>query len=351
MKKPQLHLHESQHLCTPQKGDIRIALAFPNTYYVGMSNLGFQIIYRQFNRHPDVTCERAFLPDGTIIKHQESSRTALASVESRQPLHSFHIIAFSVSFETDYLHILTMLKLAQLAVLRSARGDRSPLIIGGGVALILNPEPLADIFDLCFIGEGEEMIDEFLDVVRQERSARGWRKPDLKAFAHIKGVYIPGGYRVTYHPQGTIASFSPISGFPHTITRRWVADLDRFSGSSCLITPDTEFSNMKLVEVSRGCPRRCRFCAIGTVYRPYRMRSQHCLEQEALSGPVVHNRVGLLGSAVGDHPHLTSLVQRITAQGCSVSVSSSSFRRAGTFPIPLRRRLVPSACGALLPRT
>lgn len=336
MKTSQLSLNEAGHLCTPHTGDIRIALAFPNTYQVGMSNLGFQIIYRQFNRCPDVSCERAFLPDGTIIKHQESGRTALASVESRQPLNSFHIIAFSVSFETDYLNILTMLRLAHLNVLRTARSARDPLIIGGGVSLFLNPEPLADIFDVCIIGEGEEIIEELLDVIRQERPARWWKKPDLKAFAHIKGVYVPAGYNVTYHPHGTIKSFSPMPGFPPIVTRRWIADLNRFSGSSCIITPNTEFGDMKLVEVSRGCPRRCRFCAIGTVYRPYRRRSLQCLEHEALFGSPVNNRIGLLGSAVGEHPELTALVQRIAEQGGTVSVSSL---RADMFSEELVARL------------
>lgn len=322
MKKARSYLNESGSISKPQEGKLRIALAFPNTYYVGMSNLGLQIIYRQLNRSADVACERAFLPDGKIVKHQEYGRKPLASLETHQPLNSFHVIAFSVSFETDYLNILAMLKLARLAPLRKERSAAAPLIIGGGVALFLNPEPLADIFDLFMIGEGEEVIEEFLDVLRQERDGTRWVKPDPKAFAHIAGVYVPAGYRVTYRPDGTIKSFSAAPGFPDTITRRWVADLNRFSGRSCLSTPDTEFADMALVEVSRGCPRRCRFCAAGHVYRPYRIRTWETLEREIISNPPPHNRIGLLGAAVGDHPDLTRMVHLIAAHGGTASVSS-----------------------------
>jgi radical SAM family uncharacterized protein len=322
LKKARSYLTESGTIYKSQKGKLRIALAFPNTYYVGMSNLGFQIIYRQFNRSADIACERAFLPDGKIVKHQEYSRTPLASLESHQPLNSFHVIAFSVSFETDYLNILTMLKRAHLAWLRTERSTAAPLIIGGGIALFLNPEPLADIFDLFIIGEGEEIIEEVLDVIRQERNGTRWVKPDPKAFAHIAGLYVPAGYCVTYHSDGTIASFSAAQGFPDIIRRRWVADLNRFSGRSCLSTPDTEFADMTLVEVSRGCPRRCRFCAAGHVYRPYRIRTFETLEQEIISSPHPHNKIGLLGAAVGDHPDLNRLVHCIAAHGGAVSISS-----------------------------
>ena len=322
MKKTRSYLNESGSISKPQAGKLRIALAFPNTYYVGMSNLGFQIIYRQLNRSADVACERAFLPDGRIVKHQEYGRKPLASVESHQPLNSFHVIAFSVSFETDYLNILAMLKGARLAPLRTERNTAAPLIIGGGVALFLNPEPLADVFDLFMIGEAEEMIEEFLDVLRQERTGTRWIKPDPKAFAHIAGVYVPAGYRVSYRPDGTIKSFSAAPGFPDTITRRWVADLNRFSGHSCLSTPDTEFADMALVEVSRGCPRRCRFCAAGHIYRPYRIRTLETLEREIISNLHPHNKIGLLGAAVGDHPDITHLVHLIATHGAAAAVSS-----------------------------
>ena len=331
MKKTRSYLNESGSISKPQAGKLRIALAFPNTYYVGMSNLGFQIIYRQLNRSADVACERAFLPDGSIVKHQEYGRKPLASVESHQPLNSFHVIAFSVSFETDYLNILAMLKGARLALLRAERNTSAPLIIGGGVALFLNPEPLADVFDLFMIGEAEEMIEEFLDVLRQERTGTRWIKPDPKVFAHIAGVYVPAGYRVSYRPDGTIKSFSAAPGFPDTITRRWVADLNRFSGHSCLSTPDTEFADMALVEVSRGCPRRCRFCAAGHIYRPYRIRTLETLEREIISSPHLENKIGLLGAAVGDHPDISRLVHLIAAHGGAAAVPSpTAFRLADT---------------------
>jgi radical SAM superfamily enzyme YgiQ (UPF0313 family) len=322
LKKTRSYLHESGSIRKPLAGKLRIALAFPNTYYVGMSNLGFQLIYRKLNSFADVVCERVFLPADSFVTHQEDSRRPPVSVESRQPLNSFHIIAFSVSFETDYLNILSMLKSARLALLRSERSAAAPLIIGGGVAFFLNPEPLADIFDLFMIGEAEEMIEEFLDVLRQERTGTRWIKPDLKAFAHIAGMYVPAGYCVSYRPDGTIKSFRPAPGFPDTVARRWVADLNKFSGRSCLSTPDTEFADMALVEVSRGCPRRCRFCAAGHVYRPYRIRTMETLEREIIPGTRSPNKIGLLGAAVGDHPDISRLVHLIAAHGAAAAVSS-----------------------------
>jgi radical SAM superfamily enzyme YgiQ (UPF0313 family) len=322
LKKQRSYVPESGSISKPLAGKLRIVLAFPNTYHVGMSNLGFQLIYRQLNSFEDVVCERAFLPDGSIINHQEHSRKPLVSVESRQPLNSFHVIAFSVSFETDYLNILTMLKRAHLAPLRIERSPAAPLMIGGGVALFLNPEPLADIFDLFMIGEGEEMIEEFLDVLRQERAGRHWLKPDPKAFAHIAGVYVPAGYRVSYRTDGTIKSYRAEPGFPDIITRRWVADLNRFPGRSCLSTADTEFADMALVEVSRGCPRRCRFCAAGHVYRPYRIRARETLEQEIILSLHEHKKIGLLGAAVGDYPDVSRLVHLIAEQDGTAAISS-----------------------------
>ena len=301
-------------------GRLKIALAFPNTYYVGMSNLGFQFVYRQLNRAADVVCERVFLPDRSIAAEQ--NRTPLSSLESHQPLNSFPVIAFSVSFELDYLNILTMLRQGRIAPLQRERDSYAPLIIGGGVALSLNPEPLADIFDLVVIGEAEEVLEEVLTVLREERSGTRWKKPALNKFARIDGVYIPSAYQVTYHDNGTIKAVSPEKGFPARIRRRWVKDLNQVSACSCLTTPGTEFSNMTLIEVSRGCPRRCRFCAAGHVYRPYRIRSADTLQQELLAGPVAEQKIGLLGAAVADHPDIELLMRSIAERGGSVSISS-----------------------------
>jgi radical SAM superfamily enzyme YgiQ (UPF0313 family) len=302
-------------------GRLKIALAFPNTYYVGMSNLGFQLVYRQLNRAADVACERVFLQDETTAPGVQQHRTPLCSLESQQPLNSFPVVAFSVSFELDYLNILTMLRQGRIAPLQRERDSYAPLIIGGGIALFLNPEPLADIFDLVIIGEAEEVLEEVLAVLRKERSGTRWIKPALQKFARIDGVYIPSAYQVSYHDNGTIAAFSPQHGFPAVIRRRWVRDLHQVSACSCMSTPGTEFSGMTLVEVSRGCPRRCRFCAAGHVYRPYRIRSAAALQQEIREVPAA-GKIGLLGAAVADHPDIERLMGSIAERGGAVSISS-----------------------------
>lgn len=304
------------------EGRLTVALAFPNTYYVGMSNLGFQIIYHLFNSADDVVCERVFLPDGKTTRHLQQSGRPLCSLESSQPLATFHIIAFSLSFENDYLNILTMLRLAHIAPLHKERTGHDPIIIGGGVAVSLNPEPLADIFDLFVIGEGEEIIKYVLDVFRTQRIGTRWPKPALEEFSRIDGIYVPAAYSVTYHDDGTIKAFRPRAGFPRTVKRQWIKDLNCFSGCSSLTTPSTEFGEMSLVELSRGCPRRCRFCAVGHVYHPYRIRTREKLLQEMLPALQRQQKIGLLGAAASDHPDLEGLIKHVADSGGDVSISS-----------------------------
>lgn len=305
------------------EGGIRIALAFPNTYYVGMSNLGFQVVYRLLNLAEETTCERVFLPD----HHSRARRVGgtgqlLLSCETGRPLQSFHVIAFSISFENDFLNVLSMLSLAKIPLRQSERTAGHPLIVGGGTALFLNPEPLAEFLDVCIIGEAEQALPEFISALRDHQRGRGWKKPPLSAFASIEGVYVPSAYTVTYAPHGFIRDRTSHNGSPATVKRRWVADLDSFPATSCLISCDTEFANTALVEISRGCPRHCRFCVIGSVYKPFRTR--HCSGILASLEPLLQagHRIGILGSAVGDHPELPPLVREISARGLSASIAS-----------------------------
>jgi radical SAM superfamily enzyme YgiQ (UPF0313 family) len=316
-------------------GRLKIALAFPNTYYVGMSNLGFQFVYRQLNQAEDVVCERVFLPDGGIVP----GRTPLSSLESRQPLSSFQVLAFSVSFELDYPNVLAMLRQGRIALLQRERDRYAPLVIGGGVSLFLNPEPMADFFDLIIIGEAEVVLDEVLARLREERIGTRWEKPALEKFARIDGVYVPSAYQVSYHDNGAIKAFSPDRGFPAFIRRRWVKDLNQVSAASGLSTHDTELSSMTLVEVSRGCPRRCRFCAAGHVYRPYRIRTADTLKREILAGQGTQQKIGLLGAAVADHPDIEHLMQFIAEREGAASISSL---RGDALTDPMVRLLVES---------
>jgi len=308
----------------PWGGKISICLLYPNSYHVGMSNLGFQTLYRILNADDDVVCERAFLPDPEDLHEYRNTQTPLFSLESQKPLSSFDILAFSVSFENDFLNVLTLLELAHIPLESRLRNGRNPWVMAGGVAIFLNPEPVSEFFDLFILGEAEEVMGEFLEVYRQTFSDKKRREKDdlLRNLAGVEGVYVPKFYRVTYTEDGKIETMDPQPGFPRKVKRRWVPDLDRFPTQSTLFTPDTEFKEMALVEVNRGCPRGCRFCAACFVYHPFRNRSLSFLESISREALLKEHRIGLTGTAVSDHPKLLPLCQSILSGEGGISVSS-----------------------------
>jgi radical SAM family uncharacterized protein len=308
----------------PWGGKITICLLYPNAYHVGMSNLGFQTLYRILNGDDDVVCERAFLPEPEDLQEYRNTQTHLFSLESQKSLSSFDILAFSISFENDFLNILTLLELAHIPPESRLRDGRHPWVIAGGVAVFLNPEPVSEFFDLFILGEAEEVIGEFLTVCRQTLSDKKKREKDdfLKNLGGVDGVYVPKSYRVTYAENGKIEAMDPEPGFPRKVKRRWVSKLDRFPTQSTLFTPDTEFKEMALVEVNRGCPRGCRFCAACFVYHPFRNRSFSSLESIAKEALSREHRIGLTGTAVSDHPKLLPLCQSILSQRGGISLSS-----------------------------
>ena len=305
-------------------GKITVCLLYPNSYHVGMSNLGFQTLYQILNAQDDVVCERAFLPDPEDLQVYRNTQTPLFSLESRKPLSSFDILAFSISFENDFLNVLTLLELAHLPLESRLRGGRYPWVIGGGVAVFLNPEPVSEFFDLFILGEAEEVIGEFLEVCRQTVSDKERREKDhfLVNLSRVEGVYVPKFYRVSYSANGEIATMDPDPGFPRKVKRRWVPKLDQFPTQSTLFTPDTEFREMALVEMNRGCPRGCRFCAACFVYHPFRNRSLSLLESISKRALLEEHRIGLTGTAVSDHPQLLPLCQSILSHQGEISLSS-----------------------------
>ena len=305
-------------------GKITVCLLYPNSYHVGMSNLGFQTLYQILNAQDDVVCERAFLPDPEDLQVYRNTQTPLFSLESRKPLSSFDILAFSISFENDFLNVLTLLELAHLPLESRLRGGRYPWVIGGGVAVFLNPEPMSDFFDFFILGEAEEVIGEFLEVCRQTVSDKEKREKDhfLVNLSRVEGVYVPRFYRVSYSGNGEIATMDPDPGFPRKVKRRWVPKLDQFPTQSTLFTPDTEFREMALVEMNRGCPRGCRFCAACFVYHPFRNRSLSLLESISKRSLLEEHRIGLTGTAVSDHPQLLPLCQSILSHQGEISLSS-----------------------------
>ena len=308
----------------PWGGKITICLLYPNSYHVGMSNLGFQTLYQILNADDDVVCERVFLPEPEDLQEYRNTQTPLFSLESQKPLSSFDILAFSISFENDFLNILTLLDLAHIPSESRLRDEKHPWVIAGGVAVFLNPEPISEFFDLFILGEAEEVIGEFLEVCRQTLSDKGKRRKDdfLRNLGGVEGVYVPKFYRVTYAENGKIEAMDPESGFPRQVKRRWVPKLDQFPTQSTLFTPDTEFKEMALVEMNRGCPRGCRFCAACFVYHPFRNRSLSLLESISKEALLKEHRIGLTGAAVSDHPQLLPLCQSILSQQGGISLSS-----------------------------
>jgi radical SAM family uncharacterized protein len=308
----------------PWGGRITVCLLYPNSYHVGMSNLGFQTLYQILNADEEVVCERAFLPEPEDLEEYRNTPTPLFSLESQKPLSSFDILAFSISFENDFLNVLTLLELGRIPLESRLRNEKHPWVIAGGVAVFLNPEPMSEFFDLFILGEAEEVIGEFLEVCRHTLSDKGKRRKDdfLRKLGGLEGVYVPKFYRVTYAENGKIKAMDPELGFPRQIKRRWIPKLDQFPTHSTLFTPDTEFKEMALVEMNRGCPRGCRFCAACFVYHPFRNRSLSLLDSISKVALLKEHRIGLTGTAVSDHPQLLSLCQSILSQQGGISLSS-----------------------------
>lgn len=279
-------------------GRLPFALVYPNSYGIGMSNLGLQVIYRLLNAKPDVVCERAFYDP----PESGAPLPTLISVESQRPLTDFPVLAYTLTYEIDYYHVVRSLQAAGLPALADHRDERHPLVIGGGASVITNPMPLSDCFDAFVIGEAEPILDLLVDTIREHIS--GNREDLLSALAKIPGVFVPA------------------LGAPDGVERQWVREIGETEAMSAVLTDDTELSNMTLIEAARGCGRGCRFCIAGYVFRPPRYRPIADLIDQVERGLAWSPRVGLLGAAVADHPDLPELALQAEQRGAQVSVSS-----------------------------
>ncbi len=318
-----------QHLLAQETGAVirewghryPVALIYPNTYEVGMSNLGFQAVYRLLNDHPDLHAERAFLPPPAEAEEYRRTGTPLLSLESGRPLTDFAALAFSLSFEADYAHVLTILEMARLPLAAAERDDRCPLVVAGGVAAFLNPEPLALFLDALCLGEGEATAAAFFAFLEAHRGLP--RAQVLRELAAtLPGVYVPAGYTPEYGPDGTLTAFTAAAGYPLPVAVPHMQDLDACPTHSEILAPESEFGRMYLLEVNRGCPRGCRFCAAGYVYRPPRERSGEELAGQVAAGLRRLNKIGLVGTAVSDAAALKDLCRRIVAAGGQLGLSS-----------------------------
>ncbi len=280
-------------------GRITVALAYPNRYHLGMSNLGFHSVYRHLNAMESVVCERVFLPD-------ENSPTIgpITSLESSRPLSAFDVVAFSISFENDYPNLLTILDQAGLPLRARDRHSPHPLVIAGGVACLLNPEPISPFIDCFLIGEAEALLSGFFERFDPDADRLTWLQSAARG---LPGVYVPRFYKPTYLSDGTLSGFRPIADVPECVKRVIRQDLSKEPVCSAILTPDTTFDQTYLIEVSRGCPHGCRFCAAGYVFRPPRFRPAAQIETCLKEGSAVTHKIGLVGAAVSDHPDIEQI--------------------------------------------
>ncbi len=305
----------------PHGGRLRVALAFPNTYYVGMSSLGFQTVYRLFNDLDDVVCERVFLPPKQELQAQLQSGTPLLTLESQTVVSDFDVLAFSVSFEWDYTNVVTLLRLAGLAPRAEARRARDPLVVIGGAVTFVNPEPLAPFADVIAAGEGELLVPALTAAMAGAQD----RNDLLRRLARERGFYIPSFYDVRYAGDGTIAAFEvrPDTGAPPVVKKAAVKSIDRLDPpATSIFTPDTEFGSRFLIEVVRGCANLCRFCWAGYNYLPVRPFPADRILELARNARAHASKVGLVSIALCDHPEIERILTGLLEMGYSISPAS-----------------------------
>ena len=322
--------------------DTRIAFCFPDTYEIGMSNLGMRILYGVMNQMEGVWCERVFAPWGDMEEEMRRADIPLFGLESGDPITNFDIVAFSVGYEMAFTAILNMLDLAGIPLRSAQRDGLTPLVIAGGTAMY-NAEPIADFIDLVSLGEGEDITVELVELHRRARR-EGWSKAEfLRAAARLDGIYVPSLYEIAYNDDGTVQAITPRDGAPAVVTKRIVHDMDKAYFPVNTIVPSTEIvQDRVMLELFRGCIRGCRFCQAGYVYRPVRNRSrelcaQYCLDSCNDSG---YQEVTLSSLSTSDYPPLTELCDQLEpfCESRHVNLSLPSLR-ADNFSMALMQRL------------
>jgi radical SAM superfamily enzyme YgiQ (UPF0313 family) len=305
----------------PHGGKLRVALAFPNTYFVGMSNLGFQTVYKLFNAEDDIVCERFFLPPKTELAAQRASGATVVTLESQTPIGEFDVVAFSVSFEWDYTNVLTLLRLGGIPVWAKDRTHRDPLVLIGGAVTFVNPEPLAPFADVIAAGEGEALIPSLLRAVKQASD----RDDLLRRLVGERGYYVPSFYDVHYAPDGTIARFAAKegTGAPPMVRKAALKTTESVDPpATTIFTPETEFGSRLLIEVVRGCANLCRFCWAGYNYLPVRAFPKERILEIAERAKPYSDRAGLVSIALCDHPDIEEILTSLVKMGYAISPAS-----------------------------
>jgi len=277
-------------------GRLPVALIYPNSYYLGMSNLGLHALYNLLNSHDFVVCERVFWQ-----KENQGKKTAILSLESHRPLSDFAVLAFSISYELDYFNVVSILQSSGIPLSAVERDERHPVVIAGGPCVIANPIPLSPFFDCLCIGEAEPILPAILPILSE--GIGGKRQELIQTLASLPGVYVPRH------------STTPV-------VRQWAKNLDDFPVNSTILTTNTELGNLYLIEVERGCNWGCRFCLVSTAFSPMRFRSVDTLLEQAGWGLKYRKRIGLVGPAVLNHPELEQLLVELNNMGAGFSISS-----------------------------
>ena len=310
---------DSRVTVNPHAGQ-KVAIVYPNTYFVGMSNLGLHIIYEEINLRNDSVCERIFLPEKKELEAYDKTKTPLMSVETQRPMHQFDVVAFDVTFEMDYFHIPLMLRHGRVPIMGKDRTEFDPIVIAGGPCATFNPEPFADFIDAFIIGEGEGIVSRVLDIICDGKMEGLERHAILRQLANISGVYVPSLYVPIYSDDGAFKGYHIAEGAPKTIKRHF--EMLTSGGETVVATNYTEFGAMYIIEVARGCGRHCRFCMAGYCFRVPRVRPLEILKEGVDRAEKLGKKVGLMGAAISDYPEVDELVTYIRSKDMRYSCAS-----------------------------
>ena len=316
----ELYKDEDSRVTINPHAEQKVAIVYPNTYFVGMSNLGLHIIYEEINLHPSSVCERIFLPEKKELDVYDKTKTPLMSVETQRPMHQFDVVAFDVTFEMDYFHIPLMLRYGRVPVMSEDRTGFDPIVIAGGPCATFNPEPFADFIDAFIIGEGEGIVTAVLERIRKGRENGESREETISALAQIDGVYVPVLYTPRYDDNKRFVGYDIADGAPKIIRRHFEPLTS--GGETVIATNFTEFGAMYIIEVARGCGRHCRFCMAGYCFRVPRVRPLDILKEGVDRAEKLGKKVGLMGAAISDYPEVDELVSYIRSKDMRYSCAS-----------------------------
>ena len=315
----------------PKKVDVRFAMCFPDVYEIGMSHLGIQILYSMFNRREDIACERVYSPWMDLDPIMREKKIPLFTLESQEPVKNFDFLGITLQYEMCYTNVLQILDLSQIPLHAGERGEDDPIVIGGGPCAY-NPEPLADFFDLFYVGEGETVYFKLIDCYKENKAQGGSRLDFLKKAARIPGIYVPSFYEPSYHEDGTLKAFTPkIPEAPAVITKQLVVNMDEADYIDNPLVPYIRVTQDRVVlEIQRGCIRGCRFCQAGSVYRPLREHSLEYLKRYArhMLNSTGQEEISLSSLSSSDYTQLEGLVNFLIDEykGKGVNISLPSLR-------------------------